>query len=96
MNQTAELTDPSNNHLFARLIFSWISSPIRIPARPYKSLWHWDAGGQRGGGNGAEQGGVMTFFSSSTDLTRLLKYSFNGDRNKKVINRLYLPCVICQ
>ena len=73
MNQTAELIDPSNNHLFARLIFSWISPPIQIPAHPYKLLWQQDAGGQRGGGNGVEQGGCNYIFQQQHRLNTLVE-----------------------
>lgn len=95
MNQTAELIDPSNKHLFARLIFIWIRSPIQIPACPYKSLWQKDAGGSKEVGTEWSRERVTAFFSNSTGLTHLLKYSFNEDRYKKVINHLYLPHVIC-
>lgn len=66
MNQTAELIDPSSSHLFARLICSWMGSPIQIPAGPYKPLRQRDAGEQRGGGNRVEQGRGNDIFSATT------------------------------
>jgi len=73
MYQTAELIDPSNHHPFARLIFTWIGSPIQIPAHPHKSLWQQDAGGQRADGNRVEQGGCNNIFQQRYGLNTFVE-----------------------
>lgn len=83
MDQTAELIDLSNHHLFAGLIFSWTSSPSRS-LHALTNHCDWRISSEEVGVEWSKEG-VTTFFSNKIVLIYLLKYSFNEDRYKKVI-----------